>query len=262
MKTRRTLTWLIAPVACVCLLSMQGSLAQDANSERIENARVALEKWVETKRIISQERREWATGRELLESRLDLVRSEIEELRKKISSAEESIAEADKKREELLVENVRLKEASASLVSTVLTLEQRTQELLSRLPDPVQERVKPLSQRFPEDAEETRLSLGERFQNVVGVLNEINKFNREITITSEVRTLPNGSAAEVQTVYVGIAYGYYTNAAGDQAGVGRATADGWTWTAANDAAPEIVKMIAILKDEQPAEFVRLPVVID
>jgi len=111
----------------------------------------------------------------------------------------------------------------------------RTKRLLERLPDPVRERVKPLSQRFPEDPADTKLSLGERFQNVIGVLNEVNKFNGEVSVTSEVRALANGSSAEVTALYLGIGQAYYVNASGDAAGIGTASADGWVWTPADEA---------------------------
>jgi hypothetical protein len=47
-------------------------------------------------------------------------------------------------------------------------------------------------------------------------------------------------------------------AGGKTAGFGTATPEGWTWTAANDAAPAIAKVVAILKNEAPAEFVKVP----
>lgn len=83
------------------------------------------------------------------------------------------------------------------------------------------------------------MSLSERFLNVVGVLNEVNKFQREVTVTSEVRKLAEtGSSAEVTAVYVGIGQGYYTTANGKSAGIGNATATGWEWTPNNAAAPQ------------------------
>ena len=104
-----------------------------------------------------------------------------------------------------------------------------------------------------------KLSLSERFQNVLGILNEVNKFNREIAVTSEVRTLADGTSAEVTALYVGIGQGYYVSADGKVAGVGSAAPEGWVWTPANDAAARVAKAIAILKNEQPASFVPLPV---
>jgi hypothetical protein len=248
-------------IAAILLFSSH-AWSDDEKGNKVENARSILEKWVETRRIISKEKRDWALGREMLNERIELVKREIETLRTRIGDAEESIAEADKKRTELIEENEKLKEVAAALNRTVNTLEGRTGELLKRLPDPIRERVKPLSQRIPDQPDETKLSLGERFQNIVGILNEVNKFNREITVTSEVRTLRDGTTAEVTALYVGISQGYYVSADGKAAGVGTASAEEWMWNPANEAAPEIAKAIAILKNEKVAEFVRLPIRIE
>jgi hypothetical protein len=231
----------------------------EGQQENIRDTRAALEKWVETRRIISEEKRDLALAKEMLNERIELVQREIKSLREKIGEAEKSIAEADKKRSGLLADNAKLKGASGSLGQALVALEERTSGLLVRLPDPLRERVKPLSQRLPGSMEETKLSLSERFQNVIGILNEINKFNREITVTSEVRTLPDGSSAEVTALYIGIGQGYYSGQNGKIAGVGWATDDGWVWKPANEAAAPIAAAIAILKDEQVASFVRLPI---
>ena len=37
-------------------------------------------------------------------------------------------------------------------------------------------------------------------------------------------------------MYIGLGQGYYVTSGGEMAGVGRATPDGWQWTAANDMA--------------------------
>jgi hypothetical protein len=119
--------------------------------------------------------------------------------------------------------------------------------------------VAPLSQRMPDDPANTEVSLSERFQNVIGILNEVNKFNRDITVTNELRELPGGSMAEVTVVYLGLGQAYYVTSGGDGAGVGRPAADGWEWTAANHLAPEIFRTVEILKNAQPPAFVPLPV---
>lgn len=235
-------------------------LAAGADGE-VEGARAAVEKWVESRRLISQEQRDWALGKELLEERVGLVQREIEALREKIAEAQSRLGEADRKREELLAENEQLKEGATGLTESLVAMELRLRSLLARLPDPIRERVKPLSQRLPENPGETRLSFAERFQTVVGILNEVNKFNREITVTSEVRTLPDGASAEVTAVYVGIGQGYYVSADGRHAGSGTASADRWVWSAEDRIAPQVAQVISILKNEQVASFVQLPVAI-
>lgn len=265
----RRMRWARFPLVALCLVcagaapSPNGGKGDGKGDEvDIDGVRATLEKWVEVRRVLSKEKRDWALGREILDERIGVVSREIEGLRGKIGEVQGSIAQADKKRADLERENERLKAASSVLDGQVAALEARTRELLPRLPEPICERVKPLSQRLPSDGVETNLSLAQRFENVVGILNEVTKFNREIALTSEVRTLGDGARAEVTALYVGIGQAYYASANGLAAGVGRAEGEAWTWTPANDAAAEIARAIAILKNEQVADFVRLPVRID
>ncbi len=246
----------LLPAIVIYLFS---SVAIASGMGDVDETRVRLEKWIETRRIISQEKYDFELAREMLSERIELVKREIESLRGKISDTEKNITEADKKRAELFEENEKLKQTSASLRDTVVELEAGTKKLLKRLPDPIRERVKPLSQRFPENPEETKLSLGERFQNIVGLLNEVNKFNCEITVASEVRKLPDGTSTEVTALYVGIGQAYYVNRDGDAAGIGTASPKGWSWTPANESAARISEAIAILKNETAASFVQLPI---
>lgn len=256
------LTALVA-VAALGLPESTAVRAQDTGA-RLETARTALEKTVETRRILSKERRDWKVGKELLEERIGLVGRETDALKERIAGAEASISEADKSKVELVEENDRLKAAAAGLADGIVAIEARTRALLNRLPGMLRDRVKPLSQRIPAaDAKEpTKLSLSERFQNVVGILNEVNKFQREITMASEVRELSDGTSVAVTALYVGIGQGYYVNEKGTIAGIGTSTAEGWQWRAANDAAPAIARTIAILENKEPASFVNLPIRIE
>jgi hypothetical protein len=135
------------------------------------------------------------------------------------------------------------------------------------LPEPLVERVEPLSQRLPKTAEEaaaSKLSLSERYMNVIGVLNDIAKWNREVTVATEVRTMTDGSQVQVAVIYVGLGQAWYAGGEGKDgkptvAGTGTSTATGWTWKPANELAADIDKVIAIYKNEQLATLVRLPV---
>ena len=233
--------------------------AFSADAPTTESARGELEKWVETHRVIAKERREWAVGKEMLGERIALVKREIESTRMKVQEAQASITEADKKRTSLAEENEKLKQASASLTAMVAELETKTKHLLKRLPDHVRNHVKLLSQQLPDNSADTKLSLSVRFQNVVGVLNAINKFNREINMTSEVRALPDGTSAEVTAIYIGISQAYYVGGNGKIAGVGFPSEQGWTWKPANEHAQQIADVVAIMKNEKVAAFVQLPI---
>ncbi len=256
-RTKRVLAGGAAVATALGFVAVGAMPVQDEAD--VDATRDTLEEWVETRRVLSKEKADWALGRELLEDRIELVRGEIESLRERIADAQSSIAEADEKRVELIEENQRYKDASVTLEEMVAVLEGRTRALLTRLPEPIVERVKPLSQRLPKEGAEVKQSLGERFQNIVGILNEVNKFNGEITVTSEVRDLSDGTSAEVAAIYLGIGQSFYAASTGTAAGIGRPGPDGWTWSESNDDAEAVRLAIAVMKNEAPAEFVLLPV---
>ena len=234
------------------------TLAAAAPAQDLEQSREALSKWVEVRKLISEEKQQWELEREMLGDRIDLVRSERDTLSTKIHETQSLITDADTKREDLVNENDALKHASATLVNRIFTLERGVLQLLPTLPAPVQERIKPLSQRIPK-TEATDLALSERYQNVIGIINELNKGAHEITVVSEVRELPDGSTAEVQALYIGYACAYYCTNKGDIAGIGHPTENGWKWEPNNAISTKVADAIAVLKNEKVAEFIPLPI---
>jgi hypothetical protein len=243
--------------------TLQAGAAEEPDvGARIESTRDVLDRWVETRRIISEEAREWALGKDILESRIDVVKRDLAAAKERVVETEKSITDADRKRAELVDQSEKLKSASAELAATASALETRVKDLVRRLPDPIRDKIRPLSQRLPADSAKSELPVAVRFQNLVGIVNEVNKFAREITMTSEIRSLADGSSSEVTVVYIGIAQAYYAGSGGKIAGFGSAGPEGWTWTAANEMAPQVSKLVAILKNESPAEFVPLPLKVD
>ena len=248
----------IAAVAAVSLAGFVPVLGE-TGEEALQSTRDTLARWVETQQVISKEKKDWRLGKDVLEQRIQLLEGEIEGFRERIAATRKGIDEADLERRELLDEKRELEQASQSLVETAAVLERKTRELIATLPSPIRDRIAPLSQRIPKHPNDTELSLGVRFQNVIGILNEVNKFNRDIPVTTEVRQVSGGGSAEVQTLYVGLGQAYFVTASGDVAGFGQPTPEGWAWTEAPELAPSIAHAIAILKNEEVPAYVPLPV---
>lgn len=229
----------------------------------MDRARGALEKWVDVRRTISKERADAVLRRETLDDRIALVEGEIAELRARIAATTAQVDETEGSRAALERENETLKAAAARLVDAVVVLEGRTRALLERGPDPIREKVAPLAQRIPAadaaPATSGSLSLGERYQNVIGILNEINRFNSEVTTRNEVREIAEGTSAEVSAVYLGLGHGFFVTTTGQSAGVGSVVDGRWSWRALDEAPIAISEVMAILRNEQPASFVRVPV---
>ncbi len=235
--------------------------AADDEKKVLESARSTVARWVETQEIISKEKRDWQAGRDVLEQRISLIEGEIGELRERIAEIRSGLGDTGSKKRDLGDENRALKEAGQSIEAMVPQLEEKTRRLLGRLPEPLRTRIQPLADRIPGAGSESELSLGQRYQNVIGLLNEFNKFNRDLTISSELRELPGGRMAEVRALYLGLGQAYYVTSDGKAAGVGRSGPDGWVWEPADEMADRVRRGIAILENEEVPAYVPLPVII-
>jgi hypothetical protein len=229
-----------------------------AAASSLEETRLRMEKWIETQQIISKEHKDWQQGKDILTGRLELVKKEIGTVEEKTKQAEAGVAETNKKRNELLAETEQLKATGAQLAQAVERIEIKTRRIYKRLPEPLKEKLQPLYQRIPEEPNTTRVSVAERFQNVLGILNELNKANNEISVNYEVRTLADGKPSEVKVIYVGLAQAYYISASGE-AGVGCAVDGSWNWVPSKSSAPDILIALEILQGKQTPAFVPLPV---
>ncbi len=232
------------------------SLAAVPDSD--ESGRAAVEKWIESRRLISQEKQDWRLGKELLADRARMLEKEIAGVREKISTATNETAEVDRKLAEARAQNDQLDGVSARMRAAVVALETRLPPLLGRTPDPVRERLKPLVQRLPQNSADTKISLPERFQSVIGILNEIGKANGEITVSTEIRTMADGRPTQIKALYIGLAQAYYVSEKGD-AGTGRPGANGWDWQPANQLAAQITDAMQTLQSKAAPHFVPLPV---
>ncbi|HZL99823.1 MAG TPA: DUF3450 family protein [Planctomycetota bacterium] len=220
--------------------------------------RLKMEKWIETQQIISKERNDWNQGKEILLGRLELVQKEVATLEEAIARDQASVAEANAKKAELLAENAQLESAGAQLTAAVAGMEGEVRELYRRLPEPLQTTLQPLFQRMPTESTTTTVAVAERFQNVLGILDAVNKANNEISVSYEVRTLADGAPSEVKVIYIGLAQAYYVSARGE-AGTGRPGTEGWTWEPSPAIAKDVAVALEILEGKHTPAFVPLPV---
>ncbi len=215
-----------------------------------------MNKWIETQQLISKENKDWQQAKDILLGRLDLVKKESVSLKDKNKEAQNSIKEANEKKKELEQENDELKKTQDQLVQSIIALEEQIKILFKQMPDPVKERLLALYERIPQDATKTRVSAAERFQNIFGILSELNKANSEISVSYEIHNLADGKPAEVQVLYVGLAQAYYVSASGE-VGVGHPRENGWQWSASETNPRHVLAALDMLQGKQTPAFVPL-----
>ena len=225
---------------------------------QVSETRSILEEWVETRQIVSKERADWVIEKSILGDTVALLTKELERLNKALEDLEASATAADEDRTKLAAEKERLTAASAVVEGNIGALETQLKRIIKSLPEPLVEKIKPLIRRLPDNPEETGLSLGERVQNIVGILSQAYKFNTTITQTSDSRELESGKTVEVRTLYWGLAMAYYVDASGSYAGIGFPGAEGWEWPQVEGKGAEIKRLIDVYEGVEDIQFVEVP----
>lgn len=209
--------------------AQQASGASDRSAE-VSAFRAKMEKWVETRQILSEERADWLVEKESLEATRDLLRRERDDLREAIREFEETGAGADEERRELLLQRAEYQRAAESLKGRIHALEEQVLAVAPSLPEPLTDRLELLLVQIPEDPEKTDVALGQRLMNVLGVLAQAEKWNSTATLVGETRAVGEGDQrAQVRTVYWGLGQAIYVDTQGRVAGVGRPTPEGWSF---------------------------------
>lgn len=245
---------ILAALVVGSLFVKPGTAQTDAATERAQ----ALERWMEARLLLSKEREEWRVQRTILQDRIELLEREIAGIREKAEAAAAEMAKTDEQMQELTARRDGLKGAITNLAPALAAAESRVRALLACVPPAVAERLDPLSRRIPANPDTAKAGVGERFQNVVGILNELNKAAREILVVGEVRELPDGERAEVTTMYLGFAQALYSNEKGGLGGIGAPGPNGWTWEPHDARAADFAAIIGIYRNEKPAAYVSIP----
>lgn len=241
---------------------MLGTLVSVGNAnaaESLGDARSTLERWVETQQIISEEKANWKTEKAIYKDTITLLENESNRLEEAIKELEDSATAADEERAKLTEERDRLNAGSDVVLNNIGGLEKKMSSVITLMPKPLTNRIQPLIRRLPDDPTDTKLSLGERVQNVVGILSQADKFNSTMTLTSETQEMDNGKLVQVNTLYWGTAIAYFVDDSGDYGGYGIPAGDGWEWTEVDDAGPAIRELLSVYDGSSDTiKFVQVP----
>ena len=233
------------------------SFTQIASADYLQDRRNVLDQWVETNQLISKEQSDWKLEQSILTDTQKLLSNELGRLNQAIQELEETATTATEDRAKLATEKEELEAGSAVVLSQIGALETQMKAIVKTLPLPLVEKLRPLIRRLPDNSEDTKLSMGERVQNIVGILSQTDKFNTTLTITSESREISEGKIVQVTTIYWGLAMAYYVDDSGNYAGIGVPRAEGWDWPEVAGAGPQIKQLIDIYEGLEPA-FVPVP----
>jgi hypothetical protein len=256
-------------IVAICALPLAARAqkpAAETPEQTVEITRAALKEYYATERLISKERSDWALAKEILQSRIAMARDQIAELKAKITEEEGKITEADTEREASTKTLDGLKEIEGMQRERLIEAEARVRKLAGALPEVLKAKLQPLFERLPAEGKpegEIAIGISQRFQNVLGILNEVNKFNGDIALSQERRAIAGGQEAEMPTLYIGLGQAFYagSDATGGEAGRATPTTDGYRWEPDPEAAPAINGLVKVYSGEKMAEFVPVNIAI-
>lgn len=241
----------------ICLLAGHFGLGQE--TEPLTALQSTLQKWVETKQLISKEKQKTREQEQMLSSRIELLKLRMQDVQARQEDIARQSGDNSEERASLETENEKLEQAISMLQEQIEPLERRVLALLAAAPEPIRIKLEALSQQIPKDPAQTELSLSLRYQNAIGVLNSLNNFNNEVTLSTEVRQLGTDSAVEVRVLYFGLAQAYFCNKDASIGGTGCPGMDGWKWDRNDEIGPAVAAMIGQYLNERPAGYEAVPV---
>jgi len=237
---------------------LAGPVAKAAEPAVTTQTRSTLEQWVQTRQAISRTRSDWQADKESLEQTVLLYERELKSLEEQMGKVSTNNTQVAKEMTEAMALQKLSNEALDEARQFSAGLEATVRKLAPQLPAPLQDILKPLLARLPADPANTRMLAAERLQVLVGILNELDKFNSAVSLFNEKRRNPKGDELAVQSLYVGLGAGYFVNESGDFAGTGAPGANGWEWTAKPEIAPAVEEAVRIYRNERAARFLALP----
>ncbi|MGA1204417.1 MAG: DUF3450 family protein [Opitutales bacterium] len=228
---------------------------QPAVQAEIAKARTVIEKYVETRQEIAVAKNEWKSYKELTERRIGLYEDEIAELSELIQKAEEQTTQAEREISGIRSDITDLRSANEVVASALPAFEDKVRELHQYFPTPLKDKVQSL---IPQLGKGRQAS--DRLALVIGILNEVDKFNSDYTVDTFEKKLPDGTTKLVDVVYLGLAVAYYADSEGKVGGIGVPAEGNWIWTDRNELAPAIREAVMYYNgDIKPAMLVNLPV---
>jgi hypothetical protein len=247
-----------------CLVSAQEAEKRTEVVDLLQLSRELLGKYYETEKLLGQEQADWRLGKELLANRVELMEAQLKELITKTAEEQAKITESDTDRQALDQQNQELSKTFEMQLTAVEALEERVRKLWVRLPEVLQSKVGGQFERLPKrdmPRQDIKASVGERFLSALAILNEATKFHGDVMIVNERRRLKSGTELEVETIYFGLAIGYFAGAdlTNPVAGMLIPGEGGWETVEVPEAAVAISDVIAMQKSAKLAGFVPLPI---
>lgn len=220
-------------------------------AESSDSERTLIKEWIGVEKAIQKTREDWKAEKAAANRHIQLLEAERNLLIEKVEEIKAGRSQNETERERISGEIADTEAARAKLRTRIEELANRMEAIAPRLPPILRKKVKALL------VNENDTSLGKRYQHLIGALNEVDKFNSELTVVPEIVEV-EGTEIQVTVAYLGLGQAFYVNKAGTKAGLGMGSKSQWEWESKDDLGVEIARLIRIYRNEEAASFLNLP----
>ncbi len=246
----------VASLGCLLISMMVGfALSAFANVDAIESD---AEKWIELQTRIAEENAKWKAEKELLESSILVLTTEQNSLKESLESNKIASDLYQKNRDRVTSRLEMNGAALGAMIDKMNEYEEKIASIYARLPEPLKKDVASLMKKIPAEIDYEPLSVAARIQSLISVLTSIDQFNNALNLTHQIRENSDGKSINVRVLYWGLSVGYAVDGRGEQAWILRPGESGWTWSAANEMAPDVVDLMNVYEKRESPRLISLP----
>ncbi|HTO02767.1 MAG TPA: DUF3450 family protein [Opitutus sp.] len=220
--------------------------AFSAEPDTIRAVEKSASEWVKMRAETVRLETDWASDQVLLKSTINALTERAQLLEERRDELKAKTAEERAELEDLTGKRKVAAKELALVEQRLKTLTAQLMELRPALPPRLSDALE-MSFRSLTDAE---LSVGERMQLAMTVLNRCAQFNRSMNHGAEVLAMDGEAGAKsLEVIYWGLSHGYAIDPAAGKAWWGSPGADGWKWEPRPEAVTRVAELIAIHTDK-------------
>ena len=152
-------------IAAGLFLSAAFAAAGAEPENKLSATRGTLEKWVETRQLVSKTRSDWQTDKETIDQTIALFERELKAVEEQMAKVTTNSNQADKERAQA---EAAIKAANDSLEPSqkfAADFEGQLVKLVPKLPQPLQDILKPLLAKLPSDPANTKMKATAAFSS-------------------------------------------------------------------------------------------------
>jgi hypothetical protein len=242
-------------VLAVCILArLLPSPARGEGADSVDLLQNAAADWVKVRAETAQIESDWNEQKPFLASMVDGLAERADEAGAKREFLQ---AKTAKDREDLAVLEASSGASSAGLQAVDSQLKEMSARLL-RLRPSLPPRLSAALELPYKGLAGTGLTVGERMQLTMAVLNRCIQFNRVISSEDEVVKVDGAKNPQLmEVIYWGLSHAYALDRVAVKAWFGSPGSEGWHWEAMPDGAGQVAQLLAVYRGRSEPKFVEV-----